>query len=841
MVPYYKKGWFKVLIGFFILCLLFISFLPYAVRYGIEQWYLKQGIDSVAIEDIDINLFSGEFHLKNLRASKDGQNAVTLANATVAFEWLPLFKKRLTISQLHLDGLNTGIRQNKDGSIDAAQVRLAQQQQTTEKEESAWGIGLQAVSVNDAHFALSTPAQKANVIIDHISLDKLESWSEAGSQVEFSGSINNSPLNITATLRAFTQAPDIKGRLKIAKLDIAPAALHLQKQLQELGGQLDIDADFNITHQTGKKTQIASDGTLGLVNLSVKLADGHIATDRIQWQGKINLQLSDKSSLLDYLLQGKIDSENVEFSGSAQQAYRYRHNKLSWDGTVKQIDDTTGQTQVTGAIDAQNINLQDSGSQQELIHSEKLTIKEIDLITGQNFSAKQITLKNLRTLSTANTSKSKQRPALLQAGGLSIDMASFSTDKSLQVGNIRLQDALIHINKRKDGQLDQLATLTSPKTKAKKTTAAKDKTDTLQLLARLLEVAGNSKLIFIDNSVTPAFKTELLIAKASISNIDSSKPRSASPFILEAKSGKYANVNVDGDAYPFSTPLSLRLNAKLKNLSLPSLSSYSAKMIGYDMRSGQLSATIKANIKKGKIDADNQITLANLEVRSNKSKTTEDFSAQLSMPLDSALSLLRDKNNNIKLSIPVKGDINKPDFDISGVINKGIGTAMRKASLAYLTHALQPYGSLITLAKLAKSAADHVSLNPIVFSVAATTPAEDVNPYSQKIAALMQERPKLRIKLCGVATIQDSQALIQKKLQDWSKQQQKIASDTPVKTRPPTFMIADEQLLELATQRADAIKDILTNQHNIDPARLFLCQPVIDKDQDAQPRVDLNI
>jgi hypothetical protein len=211
------------------------------------------------------------------------------------------------------------------------------------------------------------------------------------------------------------------------------------------------------------------------------------------------------------------------------------------------------------------------------------------------------------------------------------------------------------------------------------------------------------------------------------------------------------------------------------------------------------------------------------------------------MPLDSALSLLRDKNNDIELNIPVKGDINKPDFDISGVINKAIGSAMKSASMTYLTHALQPYGSLITLAKLAKAAADHVSLNPITFAPASSQMDDTALAYSEKIAGLMKERPKLRIKLCGKATPADSQQLVQQQMDAWKSKQKQTATETSNKASPPVFTIADEQLLELAATRADTIKNMLVNDHQIDAARLFLCKPAIDQDKDGKPRVDMTI
>jgi hypothetical protein len=60
-------------------------------------------------------------------------------------------------------------------------------------------------------------------------------------------------------------------------------------------------------------------------------------------------------------------------------------------------------------------------------------------------------------------------------------------------------------------------------------------------------------------------------------------------------------------------------------------------------------------------------------------------------------------------------------------------------------------------------------------------------------------------------------------------------------TAPEPPRIGDDRLLALADQRDAAVKEYLISKHAVPAARLVACQPQIDADAAAEPRVDLLI
>jgi hypothetical protein len=49
------------------------------------------------------------------------------------------------------------------------------------------------------------------------------------------------------------------------------------------------------------------------------------------------------------------------------------------------------------------------------------------------------------------------------------------------------------------------------------------------------------------------------------------------------------------------------------------------------------------------------------------------------MSLDSALKLLRDKQNDVRLSIPISGNISDPKFSVADAVNKVLAKTLQSS------------------------------------------------------------------------------------------------------------------------------------------------------------------
>jgi len=341
-------------------------------------------------------------------------------------------------------------------------------------------------------------------------------------------------------------------------------------------------------------------------------------------------------------------------------------------------------------------------------------------------------------------------------------------------------------------------------------------------------------LKFDDKNINPNFSTSLLINKLSIKDIDSSRPDTESPYTFEAGIGDFTSIKLSGRILPFSERPSFEVSGTINELNLSMLSAYTAKHLGYSLKSGHLNTDTSTKVEKGIIKSTNALVINKLTVETSDKDKINKMTSMLTMPLDSALSLLRDKNDVIKLDLPVSGDINDPKFGLGDIINTAMGTAMKKAAMSYVKYIFQPYGSLISLISMGGDVIK-LKLDPVYFPSGSSEPDNEALTYLENVAKILNERPDIELSLCGKTAPGDIQAMIQQITQgaegSVQKQEEKPTSED--------IEITEEQKLELADQRALMIKKLLFEKYSIDTKRLFICNPEADLSEKSEPRVDL--
>ena len=214
--------------------------------------------------------------------------------------------------------------------------------------------------------------------------------------------------------------------------------------------------------------------------------------------------------------------------------------------------------------------------------------------------------------------------------------------------------------------------------------------------------------------------------------------------------------------------------------------------------------------------------------------------------------MLRNREDTIELKLPIGGDLSNPEFDPADAINQAIAKGMQQGARTYLTAALFPFGTLITVAEVAGRTAMEIRLDPVVFAAASTTLDTTAREYLQKVAKVLEEKPKMDIKICGIAVEDDRETLIRLaaarlKAEAEAKRRAELRRiargegkpDKAEKTAQPA-PISDEQLKNLAAERAAAVKGHLIKEQGIKANRLIACRAELDdKGSEGKPRTDL--
>ena len=628
-----------------------------------------------------------------------------------------------------------------------------------------------------------------------------------------------------------------------------PEATQKENQLQ--ARQVDLSLDKTTIIIAGNKQQADLSGKFDLLGLTISTPAEEVLNESLSWEGKTNFNRVDEETTIT--TEGSLQSGPLELklnSGAAG----IRYSTIEWNGLLAVTQEKENNLiKPAGNLTIKDLQATDIKGGLQLISIDSATASQIASGENGTIKADQIAISSLalgKSLSNDNASGK----AMLTMAGLQLRQPSYSEVQGINIAHIESKDVRHQLVRLPDNKwnIDRLADA-AKQFAGNEQDEPKQADKPLPIVIDKITLTGDSLLTFEDQTTDPIYLTQFKPEQLILAGLDSNQPRKTGSLNLKGILGESSTVNLGGDVAFFAPKPAFQLDGRIEGLELPPLSAYTIPLMGYRLQSGKANSDIKISAKDGKIDGSSDLTINQLEVEPISAEKMKALQTQLSIPLDTALGMLKDKNNTIKLNLPIKGDADSINIDPSDAINQAIGRAMKKGAKTYLATALFPFGTLLTLVELAGDAAAKVQLDPILFDAGSSQLKSDQHAYLGKVAQLLNDRPEIHIRLCGTAVAADLQVLQQqaeKQLKE-KNASEKAKEDTKDKEAdasptPPTAPIAitDEQLQQLAAERAKSIERHLSETHNIKGDRLITCQPRIENEEGkekAQARADLLI
>jgi hypothetical protein len=471
---------------------------------------------------------------------------------------------------------------------------------------------------------------------------------------------------------------------------------------------------------------------------------------------------------------------------------------------------------------------------EELVRLNELTIRKISLNDETKVEAEDVRLQNFSFL--GNKDDATKKPAVSFSEAI-LSAIRWSKTAGLQVDTLHLNDLVSTVVRDKNGNIDisqKLAAMQQQGTDQKAepaqdptaTVAGEDSRNALFALQKIV-VAGKSAVIFEDYTLAVPFVTDLAISQLEITGVDSSRPDQKTGIHLLGALANRAPVEATGHIFPFKDKLAVDMQIELKNYPLSSLSPYTVQSVGTALASGQLQLKSSLVLADNKLDMDNAILLKKLETKTISPELAAELNNQLPIPLDAALSLLRDNQRNIKLNVPLNGPVSELNVGISDVLITALGKAIVPAASGYLMYALGPYGALAYVGMKVGEQMLQVDLPPVIFVQQEVTLTNEHAKYLERIGKILQERPETDIQICP-------------RVASWEflSEQEKTAIQGE-------NIAVDEnnqgELLELGQQRAEAVQSLLENDYGISQNRLLICDTKVDTRRNAVPAVLLHL
>lgn len=369
----------------------------------------------------------------------------------------------------------------------------------------------------------------------------------------------------------------------------------------------------------------------------------------------------------------------------------------------------------------------------------------------------------------------------------------------------------------------------------------------------------NGSVNFSDFFVKPNYSVNLTKLGGRVTGLSSAADTVADLDIR----GKYANsapVQILAKLNPLAAKSYLDLKAEITGVDMVGFSPYSGKYAGYAIEKGKLSLSVAYKLENNQLAAENRLFIDQFTF-GDKVESPD----ATKLPVNLAISLLKNNRGEIDLNLPISGSLDDPQFSIGGLVIKVIVNLFVKA----VTSPFALLGSLF-------GGGDELSNVEFVAGYAAIN--EAAGKKLEALAKALNERNSLKLEITGRADPEAdkegikratiARAMKAEKLKDLKKagegkslddieiapEEAKLyltraykeakfpkprnmiglQKDLPVeemeKLMMANFPASDDDLKALATRRAETVQAWLVEQGKVPPERIFLLPPKVEAD-----------
>jgi uncharacterized protein involved in outer membrane biogenesis len=362
------------------------------------------------------------------------------------------------------------------------------------------------------------------------------------------------------------------------------------------------------------------------------------------------------------------------------------------------------------------------------------------------------------------------------------------------------------------------------------------------------------RIDFSDSRVQPPLQADLTDLGGTVLGL-SSETGTQAEVNLQGRLFGDSPLEIKGKVSPLSEDLFVKVNVRLKNMGLTPMNPYAEKYIGYSIEKGKLFLDLRYLIVKRKLDSQNgflldQLTLGN-EVKSPDA---------IDVPIKFVIALLKNTEGQIKLDIPVTGNINDPKFSLGDVILKTIRSFVFKAMTSpfailgsifgggeELRYVVFPYGSSVLtkkaegkLATLINALHDRPGLKLDIAGYVDVQKDRKALEEEQFLKKLKAEKLKELMEK-GEGNVSLDQVTIgseeygkylrmaydelssEKKVQ--SKEKQTLSEAEMKKAVLATIKVTDADLRLLAQRREQRVEKDILDSGKVKPERVYLVSP----------------
>jgi hypothetical protein len=259
----------------------------------------------------------------------------------------------------------------------------------------------------------------------------------------------------------------------------------------------------------------------------------------------------------------------------------------------------------------------------------------------------------------------------------------------------------------------------------------------------------NGFVRFVDATTSPRFVEEISAIALTARGLGT-RSDARSPLSLTARLSGGAPVEVSGVVGSLTGPPSADLRGKLTQLALPRINPYLDAMIGWVARRGALSVTFHHDLRGGRLAAEHDVLIEQPEFA--PSRRGDAVRERVGVPLPLAVSLMKNARGEIRLSVPVTGDVVARQFEF----DEAMWAAIRKATIGAVALPVSWVGRVFYTED---ARIDTIRIWPISFEPGTTRMRRGIDAHAERLEEFLRQAPDVALAMKPIVTVEDVAAL----------------------------------------------------------------------------------
>lgn len=321
--------------------------------------------------------------------------------------------------------------------------------------------------------------------------------------------------------------------------------------------------------------------------------------------------------------------------------------------------------------------------------------------------------------------------------------------------SVRIRQLAVHkpwalVERNPDGSLQLVAMLAGRRGSSAGTTSAGRGPAPARVRVAVQKLTlADGFLRFVDRTTEPDYAEELagitLVAEGLGTN-----PRRHGTLDLRGTLASGTELRVRGQVGALTGPPFLDVTVDTKGFPVLRLNPYLDQLSSWIARQGTLTASLRYRLDGDDLEATNVVDLYGLELE--QGGRGNEVQRRVGLPLGVLVSLLKNRQGEIHLTLPVRGRLSAPDFDYG----EAMWTAVRNVAIKLVS---LPFSWVGGLSYTKDARIDALQVWPVAFTTARPTPTPAGGEQLRRLVTFLKESPAIRLRVRPVTTVADVSAL----------------------------------------------------------------------------------